>query len=431
MAFVHLRPFEEFVLSYRDLLKIPPFRNLWLAQAISQLGDSFYFVVSMFMAEKLTGSLAMVGVVGAAGSLPFLVFGPYAGVLADRMDRRLILLYSDASSGALLILFGAFVGLGYTPAWLLATVPFLLGTLRVFFLPAKNAALPNVVPTSTLISANSLSMLTQTMMPMLGLAASATILAPLYDGLGNAFYLAAILINAGSFFGSAWFVRNLPSILPDRKGEPTHAWLDLKEGMRYIRSRRELVVLISAQAMLTLCISPFFVVYVAANKAWFGGRPQMLAWSECAFFLGMIICSPIVGRMKVNRPGLGFALGLAVVGFCVIVMAWSTWVPLFLFLQVICGLGVPFAEIPVTSYLQSSVPDDTRGRVNSVYTMVQVGMSPIGYGLGSLLVDRWGLVVAFIAMGVGMAAAALGGLLDPAFRDAKMPEPVSGELVPA
>jgi hypothetical protein len=94
---------------------------------------------------------------------------------------------------------------------------------------------------------------------------------------------------------------------------------------------------------------------------------------------------------------------------------------MFLFLQVVCGLAVPFAEIPVTTYLQSSVPDDTRGRVNSVYTMVQVGMSPVGYFMGSLLVDQGGLVFAFIFMGVGMTVAALGGLLDPAFRTARMP----------
>jgi len=408
-------------LSYRDLLKISPFRNLWLAQAISQLGDSFYFVVSMFMAEKLTGSLAMVGIVGAAGSVPFLLFGPYAGVMADRLDRQRIMLYSDMVSGGLLLLFSVFVAFGMTPGWLLAVVPFLLGTIRVFFLPAKNAALPNLVPQDVLITANSLSMLTQTLMPMLGLAASATALAPLYDGLGNGFYLGAIIINSLSFFGSAWFVRNLPSIRPDRKGEPVHAWLDLKEGIRYIRRRRELVVLMLAQAVMTLCISPFFVVYVAANKVWFGGKPQMLAWSECAFFVGMIVCTPIVGRLKIERPGLGFALGLAVVGVGVILMAWSTWIPLFLFLQVVCGLAVPFAEIPVTTYLQSSVPDDTRGRVNSVYTMVQVGMSPVGYFMGSLLVDQGGLVFAFIFMGVGMTVAALGGLLDPAFRTARMP----------
>src|SRR5512141_456562 len=103
----------------RQLLQYRAFRNLWLGQAISQLGDSIYYVAFMFMAQSVTGSFAMVGYVGAMEMLPYMLFGPYAGVLADRMDRRKVMLYSDLASAAFLLGFAVLVSAfgGSPPTW--------------------------------------------------------------------------------------------------------------------------------------------------------------------------------------------------------------------------------------------------------------------------------------------------------------------------
>ncbi|MEA2554611.1 MAG: transporter, family, macrolide efflux protein, partial [Fimbriimonadaceae bacterium] len=76
----------------RELLRIRGFRDLWLGQAISQIGDSIYYVAFMFMAQKVTGSIAMVGYVGSMEMLTYLLVGPYAGVIADRNERKRIML---------------------------------------------------------------------------------------------------------------------------------------------------------------------------------------------------------------------------------------------------------------------------------------------------------------------------------------------------
>lgn len=86
-----------------QLLRIPAFRNLWLGQAISQIGDALYYVAFMFMVKKITGQNAMVGYIGAVEVLPYFIFGPFTGVLADRIDRRKILLWSDLLCGILLL----------------------------------------------------------------------------------------------------------------------------------------------------------------------------------------------------------------------------------------------------------------------------------------------------------------------------------------
>jgi MFS transporter, DHA3 family, macrolide efflux protein len=426
-------------MSYRDLLRIRAFRNLWLGQGISQLGDAFYYVVFMFMVKKITGSIVLVGVVGALETLPFLLFGAYAGVVADRIDRRLIMLLSDLVSGLALALFAIVVFFDRTPPlWLMLATPFLLSSVRCFFMPAKSAAIPAIVPRDKLLRANALSMMTQNMAPLLGLSLTAGVLGLIFDQAPHWFFFICVTLNSASFFGSAYFIALLPKIEPVRlDGEQRHPLADFREGIAFIRRRHDLKVLIGLLAGFRLMVSPFFVVYVAANELWFGGRPQPLAWFEFAFFVGMIVSSFQVGKMDVRRPGMFFCWGLATTAATVAAMAFSPYFWLFVLWNVVAGLAVPFADIPINTYMQASIPDGVRGRVNSVVQMVSMGVMPIGMGVAGILIERVGVVAGFLIMGTGMLAAVGVGFADRQFRTLRMPtaeelppEP-SAEPVPA
>jgi MFS family permease len=406
-----------------DVLRLPDFRNLWLGQAISQLGDAFYYVAFMFMVKKVTGSDVMVGVVGALETLPFLLFGLYAGVLADRVDRRKIMLISDLVCGAVLVGFGLTIAVnGKPPLWALLLAPFLMSSVRCFFMPAKSAALPALVPTNYLLKANALSMTTQNLMPMISLALSAAVLSILFDFKPALFYSVTVFINAVSFLGSAVFIAKLPKILPVReKVEDVHVLADLKDGFRYLRTRRELNVLTAMLAVFRLCVAPFFVVYLAANDAWFGGKPGTIAWFEFSFFAGMVVATALATKINPIRPARWFSFGLGFVGLTVAAMAFTPYFWPFILWNVLAGLAVPIADIPIVTYIQKSVPDAYRGRVNSVRDMVATGVMPVGMGLAGILVKEAGVSTAFLAMGVGMTVACLAGLLDRKFRDVVMP----------
>ncbi len=412
-----------------SILKIPSFRALWLGQAISQVGDAFYYLIFMFMVNKLTGSLVMVGYVAALESLPYLLVGPYAGVLADRLDRKKIMLASDLCSAIILILLAIPTFLaGKPPVWLLLVTPFVLSSIRCFFLPAKSAAIPNLVSPERTMEANALSATTQSVVPLLSLSVSASVLAVLYQLSPMWFFLSAIALNSLSFFGSAAFIATLPAIVPDRKdAHAAHPLTDFKTGMGYIRGRHELKVLIVLLTVFKLAVAPFFVVYLAANSAWFGGKPQTLAWFEFAFFLGMVASSIAMGKVKVERPLLWFSWGLAICGLAVAGMAAAPNFWNFVACNIIAGLAIPAADIPANTYLQVSVPDKLRGRVGSVLNMVATGVMPIGSVLGGVLVAREGLITGFLVMGFGMAGACLVGFVDRHFRNSPMqgPEPVS------
>ena len=411
--------------TFASVLRIPAFRDLWLGPAISQLGDALYYVTFLFMAKKLTGSDAVVGFVGAVETLPYLLFGAFAGVAADRFNRRQLMLASDVLGGLVLVLFGFWayfhpkIGL---PALLF--VPFALSSLRCFFMPAKGASIPALVPPEKLQTATSLSMMTQNLMPMMGLALSAGVLGVVYQRSPDFFLLVAVGLNAASFLISAYFIARLPSLIPDRK-EISHPLEDFREGLRYIRKRRDLGVMLIVMTGFRLCIAPFFVAYLAANDAWFDGKPQTVSWLEFGFFAGMVAMAPFVGRMKITRPGLSFSLGLLVVGVFVLFMAFARNFWVFLTWNFLCGLAVPLADIPITTYCGLSVPDGFLGRVNAVMNMIANGVMPLGTALGGMLIAGAGIQAGFIAMGTGCCLACLIGVLDSTFRRVRMPEPAA------
>lgn len=413
-------------MSFKDVLRIRSFRNLWLGQAISQLGDSIYYVAFMFMAQQVTGSFAMVGYVGAMEMLPYLLVGPSAGVIADRFDRRKIMFLSDIGSAATLLAFAAMVAKtgGKPPAWALLCIPFGLSTMRCFFNPAKTASIPNLVPSELLNLANAVSNGTFNVVGLIGLSVAATVVSALYAVSPASFLQTLLVLNALSFAGSAFFVARLPAIVPDREHqEDKHPLEDFKAGVRFVAKRHDLKMLIVLLTVFRLGVAPFFVAYVAANKQWFGGKPQTLMWFEFAFFAGMIVGSVIAAKMKVRRPTMLFSLELGLIGVLIVGMSIRN-IDLFVGLNFVCGIVVAAGDIPITTYLQASVADGFRGRVNAVKEMIATGVMPIGMALGGIMLRSYGLTGSFFIMGTVMAIAGFAGFLDRRYRSVLMPEEV-------
>lgn len=406
---------------YRDVLAVRPFRNLWIGQAISQLGDALYYLVFVFMVDKLTGNATLVGITAAIQALPYVFFGLQAGVLADRHDRRRILLFSDVSSALLLLGFaGLLLGWSKPPVAAIFLIAFLLNTVNVFFAPAKSAAIPRLVRPDLLVQANALSMATQNLMPMIGIGLSGAVLGGLYAVAPDMFFLSAVLLNAVSFLISASFLRTLPALPPER-GEVPHPWQDLRDGLTFIRRNASLKVLLLTSVMSQFFIAPFMVAYVVVNREWFGGNYWTLALCEFTFFLAMVGSSLAVGRFAPRKAGSAFIWGITLTGLTVAGMALSRSFGWFVFMNFLAGIALPFAQLPMATYMQLIVPDEFRGRVNSVLAMASSAAIPLAAGLAGAFIAWAGLPATFLVMGLGMGAAGLIGLLVPEFRRATLP----------
>ncbi|MBC8135852.1 MAG: MFS transporter [Fibrella sp.] len=409
--------------GYADLLRSnPAFRNLWIGQAISQLGDALYYLVFLFMVEKVTGDPKMVGIAGVGQTLPFLLFSPYAGVVADRWNRKTIMLACDLLSGFALLLFAVYVFFDATPpAWTLIAAGAALSAINAFFSPAKGAAIPQLVSEERRDTANALSLATQNLLPMIGVALSGTLLAILYAISPAYFFLAAILLNAVSFFGSAVFIARLPRLVPvheEDKAEP-NALRDVRDGFVYLKKERVLWILLWLNLLVQIAMAPFMLVYIAVNKSWFGGGYGTLALCEVSFFVGVVACSVFVERIKIARPGMAFIAGVAGIGITVIFMAVSRNVWAFAWWNFVAGLAFPFVQLPMAAYIQKLVPENFQGRVNAAMTMTGMGVAPVSIGLGGLLLAAAGPTITIAIMGVAMTLAGLLGLADKSFRTAQ------------
>ena len=426
--------YHRSVLPGANALKIKDFRNLWLAQTTSQFGDAVYFLVFLFMARELSGSANIVGLVGALQALPFVLVGPFAGVIADRYDRRKIMVMTDALSTLTLIVMGVWVFMDSTPPiWLICVMGFTLSCINAFFMPARTAAIPSVVPGSLLMEANTLAMATQQLMGMLGLALSALVLGPVYEATKEWFFFIAIVVNACSFFVSMLFVMRLPAILPrEESGEDTKASIgfsesirrtssDFKEGIRAILKDPISKVALPVNALINLFISGFMVVYIEVNTRWYGGKFTTLVWLEFSFAITMLLMSLAFGMVKIKRPGAAFGVSMVALGILVALMAFAKPYWLFLTLNLICGLALPFAIIPLSTYLQAGFAKEMRGRVASAWTMVSMGMQPLGLAITGFLIPILGLTGHFLFMGIGMTVVTVFGLLSRGFRETEMP----------
>lgn len=415
-----------------SILQIRDFRRLWVGQAVSLLGDSLYFLIFLFMVNKLTGDPKMVGYVGALQAVPFLIFGPFSGVVADRYDRKKVMIWSDMISAGILVAFAGYMAVQPQPAlWVVFTTAFLLSSVVVFFLPAKSASIPRLVPKDRLIEANSLSAATDSLMPLIGLGLSGSLLGQLYGLYPNAFFLTAILFNAATFVYSALCLVKLPDLTPERTDldEKKHMFTDFKAGLEVIRKNHVLKVTLVLSLFINMFIAPFMVVHIAANRAWFGDGYASLAWFEFAFMAGMVPASIMVGKLKIMKAGLSFVISGVILGALICLLGFSPWFWPYLLLNLVAGLALPFLSIPINTYFQLVIPDEFRGRVNSTMMMLSQCVRPVAIALAGLVLDMVSLLTMFLIMGIGMGGAALVGLLDGPFRRATLPQ-VEPSVVP-
>lgn len=410
-----------------DVLRHRDFKRLWLGQAVSQFGDAMYFLVFLFMADRISGSNEkVVALVGALSALPFLFFSNIAGHWADRIDRRLVMLAADWVSFALLLSLAAYIAaFGTVPIWVLYVMAFSLSAVQVFFLPAKSATVPRLVPGADLQSAIALSMATQTLMPLIGVGISGTVLAGIERAFPNEFFFTSVLINALTFGFSALCVRGLPPVRPQQGEEHATmgAWESIRQGIQVVKDSPVILSALVVSLILNITISPFMVVHVLVNKRWFGGHYWTLASFEASFVGVALLTSLRIHARPVRAVGWSYILGVGLIGVGVCLMAVAPYYWPYLALNAACGIAFPYSQIPIQAYIQATVPDQFRGRVSSLFQVVGMGLQPLSTVLAGLLFPVVGPHWMFVFMGGGMVLAAVYGLSVPALRRATMPDP--------
>ncbi|MCQ8190804.1 MFS transporter [Streptomyces sp. RCU064] len=397
-------------------LRHRPFRRLWSSTTVTAIGSQLTAVAVPKQIYDITGSSAWVGYASFAGLLPLVVFALWGGVVADRMDRRTLMLVTNVGIAVTSVLFWAqsFAGLDSV-----AVLMVLLAAQQGFFgmnSPARSASVARLVPADELPAAGAL----QSTVAQTGMILGPLLAGALIPVLGLP---ALYLIDAVALCATLWAVWRLPALPPLTEGGAGGArrggWRDVADGFRYIAANRILLMSFLADIIAMVFGMPRALFPQLASHTY-------APWGE-GFALGLLFAAIPLGAVaggllsgtfsRARRHGLMViaavvAWGVAITGFGLSLNLW--WAVAFLALA---GVADMVSMVFRGTILQAAATDDMRGRMQGVFTVVVAGgprVADLLHGTaGSLLgaraaVAAGGLLVAVSTLGLALAV--------PAFR---------------
>lgn len=383
------------------------FRLFWLGQLVSLIGTWMQSVAQGWLMHRLTGSAFMLGLLGFAQFLPVMLLTLWAGVVADRMDKRRLILIAQVCMLGQTLALASVVSLGVVQPWMVIALAFVFGTVNAFDLPARQSFLVDMVGKQDLPNAIALNSAAFNTARVLGPAAAGVIMAGAGEG-------ACFWINALSYFAVIAVLLRMdlaPRVAERDTGKSALA--TLREGVAYalgISPIRNLLLLLGITAGLGFQYMVLLPVYardiLRANE-------QAYGLMVTAFGLGSLLSALVMTRQLDRwalRRNLLVGLGSAAVGMGV--FAWSRTLPLTLAMGFLAGFGLILYVASTNTLLQLTTEDRFRGRIMSLYTFMFIGTAPLGAILSGGIAQRWGAPVATSASAVVL----LGGAVWVAFR---------------
>jgi MFS family permease len=375
------------------------YRRLWLSAVVSQIGDWFNLIASAALVAQLSSSGLAIGGLFLARLLPPFIFGPLVGVVADRFDRRKILIASDLLR-AILVLNFLFVRSEHE-VWLLYVLTVVQLSISAFFEPTRAALVPSLVRRQDLVTANALD--GSTWSAMLALGAALGGLATAVLGIPAAF-----VIDSASFMISAWFLSQIQPTLAEPGLEPAPAaetgWQVFVAGLQYLRQHTSVLVIALVKASMALAYGGIAIVEVTFAKEVFplgvdGSATLGLLYFTIGLSTGL---GPLVARRLTGdnpRPMfwailfcyLGMLMGYTMIG-------WAASLPFLLLATAIRTLGTGIGWVYSSVLLQLTVPDRFLGRVFAFdLAMMTLAASASTLWTGWVK-DSWGLSPQQIAL---------------------------------
>lgn len=374
------------------------FRLFFFGQGVSLTGTWMQTVAQGWLVLDLTNSPFYVGLVSALGSLGVLLFSLYAGVVADRTDKRRAILITQTLQ--MLHAF-ALAGLVWTETVTVGSVMALaafLGIVSAFDIPMRQSFVVEMVGKDDLMNAIALNSSVFNATRVLGPAVAGVII-------GRAGVAWCFLLNGISYIA---VLRSLAAMdLPPRvpPAGPRSAWAGLAEVTGYVRRDPRVSVLIALTALLSIFGFPVIAMMpvlardvLRVGAEGFGALMAAVGLGAMAGALGIAAFSRRVPRGRLQLVG-GTAFGALVAVF-----AASRSFPLSVLLLALAGFAMIVNNALTNTMLQTLVPDHLRGRVMGFYSLVFVGMGPLGSFQAGVFAERYG---APWAVGVGGALCAL------------------------
>jgi MFS family permease len=366
-------------------------------------GTWMQIVAQGWLVLQLTGSATALGLVTALQTLPTLLLGPYGGVVADRMDKRRLLIAAKSAMGACALALGLLITLGAVQLWHVCVLAVLLGLANCFESPARQAFVLEMVGPDHLRNAVSLNSVLVNAARAVGPAVAGIVIA--VGGLGVCY-----LVNAASFVVVVVVLARLDVAALQPSTPTPRAPGQLREGFRYVRSEPGLLVPLLMMGLVGCLTYEFQVVLPIVAGETFAGDSTTYGFLTAAMGAGAVVGGLVVAA----RGGTGMrslvALSAAY-GTTMTLAAVSPTLPVALGAMVLVGAtGVAFMSIGNSTLQLASAPH-MRGRVMALWTVAFLGSTPIGGPIAGWVSQEWGGRAGLALGAVACFAAAAMGLL--------------------
>ncbi|WP_298438741.1 MFS transporter [Geobacter sp.] len=361
------------------------YRLFFVGQSVSLVGTWMQQVAMSWLVYRLTGSALLLGVVGFASQIPTFILAPLAGVLADRWNRRRLLIVTQSLAMVQAALLAAAVLSGVVQVWQIIALSAVLGLVNAFDIPIRQSFVVELVDQKEdLGNAIALNSSMVNGARLLGPSIAGVLVAAVGEGV-------CFLLNAASYLAVLAAIAAMRIRPVKRHGKNKHILHELHEGINYAFGFRPIRAILLLLAVVSLMGMPYTVLLpVFARKILHGGAHTFgfLMAAAGVGSLGSTIY--LASRRSVLGLGRVIAVASALFGAGVAGFALSRSMPLSLLCLSLAGFGAMAMVASGNTIIQTIVEDDKRGRVMSLFAMSFMGMTPFGSLMAGSVADWLG-----------------------------------------
>jgi MFS family permease len=387
------------------------FQLFFTGQLISLIGTWMQSVAQSWLVYRLTGSSALLGLVAFAGQIPIFLLAPIGGYAADRMKRHRMVIATQVSSMVLALILAALTLGGGIKIWELFVLATLLGVVNAFDIPARQSFLVEMVGREDLMNAIALNSTMFNGARIIGPAIAGILVAKIGEGwcfFANGISYIAVIVGL-------LLMRVEPL---RRKAATLSPWETIREGFHYVGRTVPIRAIVQLIALVSFAGLPYTVLMpIFADKILHGGAQTL------GVLMGATGLGALGGALfMASRTALkGFTLWIpcGAAGFSVSLagFALSSNVWLSCALLLLAGFAIMIPTSASNTLIQSIVPDHLRGRTMSVYTMMFIGIGPIGAMVAGFAAESFGArLTVLIGAAICLAASASFAFRLPAIR---------------
>ncbi|MDR2252396.1 MAG: MFS transporter [Bifidobacteriaceae bacterium] len=374
---------------------------IWIGQAFSIVTSFAAAYAAVWYITETTGSARWLSIAALVSVLPTGLLSPFGGVLADRFNRRSIMLIADATVGVASGVLGLIIWLSQPSLGVILVILAARAAAQAFHTPALTAAMPMLVPARHLLRANSAS---QMLWSAAGIGAPALGIL-FYQAIG--FHWVMLLDAAGAAFACLGLAFVSIPTVRDRAMDGRRMLANLADGFRAIRSHRGLYHLMLVSVAIMVVFTPVGSLFPLIVYGHFGGSGYMAALTETAWGGAMLTGSLLLlawggGRrlvVLVIASGVGIGLTIAACGALP-----ASGFPAFIALTAVMGFVAAFYNSPLTTLTQRHVPEAKLGRAMGLFHAAISLATPVGLAIAGIVAERTGIARWFLISGLVVTA---------------------------